>query len=262
MTRSASPSARLDERLAAGAVRLDRRHVVARTTSGPQPRRVEVDHRDRRARRGAPPRSSSRPVPRRRRRSSRRRSLLRPRACRAGSTATVGGARRSRARRHVVVGSRSLVAGAAVAARPVRRALRLVQPSPAASTHRCSRPRRPGEPGRIYVVEQGGLVRVLERGRLRAAPFLDVRGSSSQAASRGLLGLAFPPDYARERAVRTSTTPRVQTARHVVARYRVANGKALPGVAQGAPARRAAVREPQRRQPRVRPGRAPLGRAG
>ena len=32
-----------------------------------------------------------------------------------------------------------------------------------------------GQAGRLYIVEQGGLIRVFERGRLRAAPFLDIR---------------------------------------------------------------------------------------
>ena len=30
------------------------------------------------------------------------------------------------------------------------------------------------EPGRLYVVEQGGVIRVVERGKLRATPFLDI----------------------------------------------------------------------------------------
>jgi glucose/arabinose dehydrogenase len=59
----------------------------------------------------------------------------------------------------------------------------------------------PGEPGRLYVVGQGGLVGVLEDGRLRDEPFLDVRRLTSTgpkgqpAAEVGLLSLAFAPDY-------------------------------------------------------------------
>jgi glucose/arabinose dehydrogenase len=54
-----------------------------------------------------------------------------------------------------------------------------------------------GEPGRLYVVGQDGVVRVLERGRVRAQPFLDIRSRVSSGGERGLLSLAFHPRYAR-----------------------------------------------------------------
>jgi len=51
--------------------------------------------------------------------------------------------------------------------------------------------------GRLYVVEQGGTVRVVEPdGSLRAEPFLDVSDRISSGGERGLLGLAFHPRYA------------------------------------------------------------------
>ena len=49
----------------------------------------------------------------------------------------------------------------------------------------------------IYVVEQGGIVRVLEEGRLRPTPFLDLSGEITSGGEQGLLSLAFAPDYAR-----------------------------------------------------------------
>lgn len=49
--------------------------------------------------------------------------------------------------------------------------------------------------GRLYVVEQAGTVRVLQNDTLAAQPFLDLRGRVSSGGERGLLGLAFPPDY-------------------------------------------------------------------
>lgn len=51
------------------------------------------------------------------------------------------------------------------------------------------------EPGRLYVVQRAGLVRVLERGRLLPRPFLDLRGRVSTQGERGLLSIAFHPDY-------------------------------------------------------------------
>ena len=51
-------------------------------------------------------------------------------------------------------------------------------------------------PGRLYVVEQIGLIRVIDAGSLRSAPFLDLSKRITSGGERGLLGLAFAPDYA------------------------------------------------------------------
>ena len=53
-----------------------------------------------------------------------------------------------------------------------------------------------GEPGRLYVVEQPGTIRVVENGRVRAKPFLDIRARVSSGGERGLLSVAFHPRYA------------------------------------------------------------------
>jgi glucose/arabinose dehydrogenase len=53
------------------------------------------------------------------------------------------------------------------------------------------------EPGRLYVVEQRGVIRVIERGRVRAQPFLDIHTRVSSGGERGLLSVAFHPKYAR-----------------------------------------------------------------
>src|SRR3954471_3570397 len=55
----------------------------------------------------------------------------------------------------------------------------------------------PGDPDTHYIVEQPGTIRVLRGGTLQAAPFLDLTASISSGGERGLLGLAFPSDYAR-----------------------------------------------------------------
>src|SRR5262245_45165237 len=46
----------------------------------------------------------------------------------------------------------------------------------------------------MYVVEQGGLVRVLRDGVLQTTPFLDLRSVTAASGERGLLGMAFAPD--------------------------------------------------------------------
>jgi glucose/arabinose dehydrogenase len=50
---------------------------------------------------------------------------------------------------------------------------------------------------RLFVVEQDGLIRVVQDGQLVAEPFLDVRNliTPEIAPEQGLLGLAFHPDY-------------------------------------------------------------------
>lgn len=51
--------------------------------------------------------------------------------------------------------------------------------------------------GRLFVVEQGGLIRIVRNGSVLPTPFLDVSALLSQGSERGLLGLAFAPDYAQ-----------------------------------------------------------------
>lgn len=54
----------------------------------------------------------------------------------------------------------------------------------------------PGD-GRLFVVEQGGTIRVINpNGSVRAAPFLDISDRIFHAGRTGLFGLAFHPDYA------------------------------------------------------------------
>ena len=50
--------------------------------------------------------------------------------------------------------------------------------------------------GRLFIVEQGGRIRILQGGVVLATPFLDIRAKVSKTGERGLLGLAFHPDYA------------------------------------------------------------------
>jgi glucose/arabinose dehydrogenase len=55
----------------------------------------------------------------------------------------------------------------------------------------------PGDRRRLFVVEQGGRVMVVRDGKKLARPFLDIRDRVQAGAERGLLSLAFAPDYAR-----------------------------------------------------------------
>ena len=50
--------------------------------------------------------------------------------------------------------------------------------------------------GRLFVVEQKGRVRIVKNGQLVPAPFIDISDRVLLGSERGLLGLAFAPDYA------------------------------------------------------------------
>jgi glucose/arabinose dehydrogenase len=56
----------------------------------------------------------------------------------------------------------------------------------------------PGE-DRLIIAQQGGLVRVFENGSLNATPFLDLTGDVVFSGERGLLSIAFHPDYPADR---------------------------------------------------------------
>ena len=49
--------------------------------------------------------------------------------------------------------------------------------------------------GRLFVAEQGGRIRIVRDGTLVDEPFLDISKRISAGGERGLLGLAFHPDY-------------------------------------------------------------------
>ena len=53
------------------------------------------------------------------------------------------------------------------------------------------------EPRNLYVVEQPGVIRVLQNGKLRPQPFLDIRSRVRSGGEQGLLSMAFDPRYAR-----------------------------------------------------------------
>jgi glucose/arabinose dehydrogenase len=64
--------------------------------------------------------------------------------------------------------------------------------------------------GRLFVAEQGGRLRVIKNGSLLATPFLTVTVSS--VGERGLLGVAFDPNFASNQFIYiyyTATTPAI-----------------------------------------------------
>jgi glucose/arabinose dehydrogenase len=54
-------------------------------------------------------------------------------------------------------------------------------------------------PGKLYVVQQNGRIRLAVNGKLQKKPFLDISRLVSVGGEQGLLSLAFHPAYARSR---------------------------------------------------------------
>jgi glucose/arabinose dehydrogenase len=73
---------------------------------------------------------------------------------------------------------------------------------------------------RLFVVEQAGVIRIIENGALLELPFLDIRDRvNAQAFERGLLSVAFHPDYGQNGQFYVNYTD-LQGAT-VVSRYQV-----------------------------------------
>jgi glucose/arabinose dehydrogenase len=54
----------------------------------------------------------------------------------------------------------------------------------------------PGDRRRLFVVEQGGVIRVIRGGNVLPSPFLNISSSVTSGGEQGLLSMAFAPDYA------------------------------------------------------------------
>lgn len=79
----------------------------------------------------------------------------------------------------------------------------------------------PGD-ARLFVTEKGGTVRIIKDGMLLPTPFLDIVALVLEGGERGLLGLAFDPEYATNGRFFVSYTN--QDGDNVVASYLVSPG--------------------------------------
>ena len=88
----------------------------------------------------------------------------------------------------------------------------------------------PGDSGRLYVVEQAGVVRIVEPGQIRKRsplplsrpePFLDIRGQVESGGEKGLLSIAFHPRYRDNGLFYVDYTARDATGLHTrISRWR------------------------------------------
>jgi glucose/arabinose dehydrogenase len=84
----------------------------------------------------------------------------------------------------------------------------------------------PGDAGHLFVVEQGGRVKVLSDGKQKT--FLDIRSQVTAGGEQGLLSIAFPPDYASSGLFYVYFTDKSQKER-VVEFKRAGAMRAAPG---------------------------------
>jgi glucose/arabinose dehydrogenase len=65
--------------------------------------------------------------------------------------------------------------------------------------------------GRLFVVEQGGRIRIIQNGSVLPNAFLDISGKVESDGEKGLLGLAFHPNYATNGFFYVNYTRRTNT---------------------------------------------------
>ena len=79
---------------------------------------------------------------------------------------------------------------------------------------------------RLFIIEQSGRIRIFDGQNLISTPFLDISSQVDSGGEKGLLGLAFHPDFATNRRFfvnYTRSQPGLQT---VIAEYQVSAGNA------------------------------------
>jgi len=82
--------------------------------------------------------------------------------------------------------------------------------------------------GRIFVCLQGGQLRVIKNGVLLATPFVSLTVDS--AVERGLLGLAFDPNFSSNNFVYVYYTVPGSLAQNRVSRFTASADVATPGI--------------------------------
>jgi glucose/arabinose dehydrogenase len=122
-----------------------------------------------------------------------------------------------------------LASGPSASARPQIAQLRLQQvASSLDSPLHVSAPRN--ERARVYIVLQDGKIVVLENGRIREQPFLDIDSLVTSGGEQGLLSVAFHPRYAQNRLFYVNYTDNDGHTR--VVEYRSDGQKAVKRVRQ------------------------------
>jgi len=82
----------------------------------------------------------------------------------------------------------------------------------------------PGMPGRLYIVEQDGRIRITEKGKVSKVPFLDLADRVESGGEQGLLSIAFHPRYQENHEFFVNYTARDAGGLHTrISRFRATN---------------------------------------
>jgi glucose/arabinose dehydrogenase len=89
---------------------------------------------------------------------------------------------------------------------------------------------------RIFVVEQRGVIWIIENGKKRETPFLDIQNKITAGGEMGLLGLAFHPGYSENHRLFVNYTEKsfFKGIRSIIAEYKTGtdSNKVDPGTEQ------------------------------
>jgi glucose/arabinose dehydrogenase len=89
----------------------------------------------------------------------------------------------------------------------------------------------PDSDARLFIVEQPGRIRIVENGQLLTTPFLDINSKVTSGGERGLLSVAFHPQYASNGLFFVNYTAGSLETR--VERYRVSGSPNLADASSG-----------------------------
>ncbi len=81
--------------------------------------------------------------------------------------------------------------------------------------------------GRLFVCQQGGQLRVIKTGSLLSTPFVSLTVESS--GERGLLGIAFDPNFATNNYIYLYYTVSTSPNHNRISRFTAAGDTAVPG---------------------------------
>jgi len=73
--------------------------------------------------------------------------------------------------------------------------------------------------GRLFIVEQGGTVRILRNGTVAANPFLNITSLVTAGGEQGLLGIAFPPGFTTRQSFYVNYTNKAGIGNTAIARF-------------------------------------------
>lgn len=74
--------------------------------------------------------------------------------------------------------------------------------------------------GRLFIVEQKGVIRILKNGVLLNIPFLDIRDRVISGGEKGLLGLAFHPDFLKNGRFFVNYTTSKKGLKTIISEYK------------------------------------------